>query len=75
MSSTMLNGIRDGISIPHLSVRVDAIHYRPGMIKLLERVRPAWHEGSVEFKSFEGGLTNSLVAVNCGDDDMLLVKI
>lgn len=71
----MASTVSNGISIPHLSVCVDAIRYRPGIIKLLERVRPAWHEGSVEFKVFEGGLTNSLVGVNCGDDDMLLVRI
>ena len=34
---------------------VDAIHYRPEIIELLKRVRPAWHEGSVELKVFEGG--------------------
>ena len=71
MASTVFNGI----SIPHLSVCVDAVRYRPGIIQLLERVRPAWHEESVEFKVFEGGLTNSLVGVNCGDEDMLLVRI
>ena len=75
MASSVLNGISNGIAIPHLSICVDAVRYRPGIIKLLERVRPAWNEGSVKFKVFEGGLTNSLVGVNCGEEDMLLVRI
>ena len=58
-----------------VSVCVDAIHYRPEIIELLKRVRPAWHEESVEFKVFEGGQTNCLVSVNCVDEDMLLVRI
>ena len=63
------------ISMSHISIWVDAVRYRPGIIKLLKQVRPAWNEGSVKLKVFEGGLTNSLVGVNCGDEDMLLVRI
>ena len=47
----------------------------PELLKLLEQVRPAWNEGNVKLKVFEGGLTNSLVGVSCGDEDMLLVRI
>ena len=71
----MASNVIKGISIPHLSIWVDAIRYHPGIIKLLERVRPAWNEGSVNFKVFEGGLTNSLVGVNFCNEDMLLVKV
>ena len=71
----MVSTIYYGISIPYLSIWVDAFCYRPGIIKLLERIRPAWDEERLEYKVFEGGLTNSLIGVNCGDEDMLLVKI
>ena len=71
----MAPSVFNGISMPHNSIWVDAVRYRPGIIKLLEQVRPAWNEGNVKLKVFEGGLTNSLVGVNCGDEDMLLVRI
>ena len=67
-----------GISaIPYLSICVDSFCYRPGISKLLERIRPGWNGRRVKFKVFEGGLTNSLVGVNCGDEaeDTLLIKI
>ena len=66
----------NGTAIPYLSVCVDAFRYRPGILRLLELVRPAWNEDGVKFKVFEGGLTNFLVGVNCGEEeDMLLVRI
>ena len=71
----MASSIFDGISIPYLSICVDKVRYRPGIIKLLERVRPTWNEGNVKFKVFEGGYTNSLVGVNYGDEDMILFRI
>ena len=71
MVSTGLNGI----SILHLSIYVDPLSYRPGVIKLLKVVRPAWNEGIVKLTVFEGGLTNTLVGVKYGDEDMVLVKI
>ena len=51
------SSVFNGISMSHISIWVDAIRYHPGIIQLLERVRPAWNEGSVKFKVFEGGLT------------------
>ena len=71
MVSTGLNGV----SIPHLSICVDPINYHQGIVKLLEVVRPTWNEGGVKLKVFEGGLTNTLVGVKCGDEDMVLVRI
>ena len=71
MASTVVNDF----FVPHFAMRVDAESYRSGIIKLLEQVRPLWNEGSVKFKVFTGGLTNSLVGVNCNDDDMLLVRV
>ena len=71
----MVSSVFNGISIPYLSICVDTVRYRPGIIKLLEQVRPTWNKGSVKFRVFEGGLTNRIVGVNCSDEDMILVRI
>ena len=73
--ASRVNGISNGISIPYLPIFVDSVCYRTGIIKLLELVRPTWKEGSVKFKVFEGGLTNTLVGVSYGDEDMVLVRV
>ncbi|XP_065910835.1 probable ethanolamine kinase isoform X1 [Dysidea avara] len=71
----MLDEVPSGFVIPHVSLCIDASCYRPGILKLLATIRPEWKHDTVKLKEFEGGLTNCLVGVKSGEEDMLLVRI
>jgi len=71
----MASNVFGGVAVPYMPLCVDVSSYRPGILKLVERIRPTWKEETVEFKVFEGGFTNCLVGVKCGEEDMLLVRV
>jgi len=73
---TMSDEVQSGcFVVPHVSLCIDASSYRPGILKLLAAVRPGWKHDTVKFKEFEGGLTNCLVGVKSGEEDMILVRV
>ena len=71
----MSDEIPNGFIVPHVSLCIDASSYRPGVLKLLASVRPEWNRDTVKFREFEGGLTNCLVGVKSGEEDMLLIRV
>ena len=71
----MASNVFGGVVVTYVSLCVDVSSYRPGILKLLEHIRPTWKEETIEFKVFEGGFTNCLVGVKSGEEDMLLVRV
>jgi len=71
----MASSLFGGVAVPYVPVCVDASSYQPGILKLLERIRPTWKQETVEFKIFYGGFTNCLIGVKSGEEDMLLVRV
>jgi len=63
------------VVVPYVSICIDSSLYRSGILKVLELVRPQWKCDTVKFKEFEGGLTNKIVCVKCGEEDVLLVRV
>ena len=63
------------VVVPYVSVCIDCSLYESGILKVLELIRPKWKHDALKFKEFEGGLTNRIVGVKSGEEDMLLVRV
>jgi len=61
--------------VSYLPLSIDAGCYQPGILKLLKLIRPQWKQDALKFKEFEGGLTNRIIGVKSGEEDMLLVRV
>ena len=58
--------------IPHISLYIDASLYQPGILRLLRQLRPEWKQESIKFRAFEGGQTNSIIAVSCHEETIVI---
>ena len=58
--------------IPRISLYIDASLYQPGILRLLRQLRPEWKQESIKFRTFEGGQTNSIIAVSCHEETMVI---
>ena len=61
--------------VAYIPLRIDASLYQSGILEVLELVRPQWKHDTVKFKEFKGGLTNLIVGVKSGEEDILLIRV